>query len=133
VGGQAHQRWRTLTPAALPDRAKRRRIEPTRRAAEAKRGAERAAEQLQAAASVVQALRHGEIPARVDSIRVQREPFDANGERAEAFAPGTRFQKERLWHVEVLFKEPVAGPLVLGDGRFYALGLMKPMPADKLI
>ncbi len=121
------ERWRTITPAALPERAKRRRIEPARRAAEAKRGAERATEQQQAAASVVQALRHAELSVQVDSIRVQREPFDANGERVEVFAPGTRFPKERLWHVEVVFKEPVIGPLVLGDGRYYALGLMQPV------
>jgi CRISPR-associated protein Csb2 len=124
---QAFARWRTITPAALPEPVKRRRIEPTRRTAEAKRGAERASEQQRAAASVVQALRHADVRVQVDSIRVQREPFDAKGERVEAFAPGTRFQKERLWHVEVTFKEPISGPLVLGDGRYYALGLMKPV------
>src|SRR5579871_807384 len=127
VGDEAYPRWRTVTPAALPETAKRRRIEPTRRAAEAKRGAERATEQQRAAVAVVQALRHADVCDRVDSIRVQREPFDANGERVEAFAPGTRFPKERLWHVEVVFTESVPGPLVIGDGRYYALGLMKPV------
>ncbi len=124
---QASARWRTITPAALPEIAKRRRIEPTRRTAEAKRGVERATEQQRAAASVIQALRHAEVRVQVDSIRVQREPFDAKGERVEAFAPGTRFPKERLWHVEVIFKDLVSGPLVIGDGRYYALGLMKPV------
>lgn len=124
---QAYERWRTITAAALPESAKRRRIEPTRRSAEAKRGAERAAEQQQAAVAVVQALRHAEVRVQVHSIRVQRESFDANGERVEAFALGTRFPKERLWHVEVTFKEPVFGPLVIGDGRYYGLGLMKPI------
>ncbi|MBI1918622.1 MAG: type I-U CRISPR-associated protein Cas5/Cas6 [Planctomycetes bacterium] len=127
LDGQEYARWRTITPAALPEIAKRRRIEPTRRTAEAKRGVERATEQQRAAVSVIQALRHAEVRVQIDSIRVQREPFDANGERVEAFAPGTRFQKERLWHVEVIFKEPVSGPLLIGDGRYYALGLMKPV------
>ena len=116
--------WRTVTPAALPDPA--RRIEPTRMVAEAKDGAERAAEQVRAAAAVTQALRHVEVRAQVEAIRVQREPFEAKGERVETFAPGTRFAKERLWHVEITFNAPIAGPLVIGDGRFLGLGVMAP-------
>jgi CRISPR-associated protein Csb2 len=127
LDGQGHAKWRTITPASLPEVARRRRIDPARWVAEAKGGVERAAEQQRAAASVVQALRHAEIRVQLDSIRVQREPFDAGGERVEAFAPGTRFPKERLWHVEVSFREPVRGPLVIGDGRYYALGLMRPV------
>jgi CRISPR-associated protein Csb2 len=125
--GTTSARWRTVTPAALPESAKRRRIEPTRRREEAKRGAERRSEQEQAAGAVVQALRHAEVQGRPTSIRVQREPFEANGERVEAFAPRTRFPKERLWHVEISFEEPISGPLVVGDGRYYGLGLMAPV------
>ena len=120
--------WRTVTPAALPDAAKRRRIEPTRVAAEVKGGAERAAEQMRAAAAVTQALRHAEVRTAVESVRVQREPFEAKGERVESFAPGTRFAKERLWHVEITFNAPIAGPLVIGDGRFLGLGVLAPLP-----
>jgi CRISPR-associated protein Csb2 len=119
-------RWRTVTPAALPEVAKRRRIDPARRGPEGKTGAERGAEQQRAAREVIQALRHAELPTAVEMIRVQREPFEANGERVEAFAPGTRFQKERLWHVEITFNERVPGPLLIGDGRYYGLGLMAP-------
>lgn len=119
--------WRTVTPAALPEPARRRRIDPTRVAAEAKDGVERAAEQARAAAAVAQALRHAEVRTRVGVIRVQREPFDAKGERVEAFAPGTRFAKERLWHVEITFNAPIPGPLVIGDGRFLGLGVMAPV------
>jgi CRISPR-associated protein Csb2 len=120
--------WHTVTPAALPDAAKRRRIEPTRVVAEVKGGAERAAEQARAAAAVNQALRHAEVRTAVESVRVQREPFEAKGERVEAFAPGTRFAKERLWHVEITFNAPIAGPLIIGDGRFLGLGVMAPLP-----
>jgi CRISPR-associated protein Csb2 len=119
--------WRTVTPAALPESAIRRRIDPTRMVAEAKDGAERAAEQARAAAAVTHALRHADVRAHAEAIRVQREPFEARGERVEAFAPGTRFGKERLWHVEIAFNAPIAGPLVIGDGRFLGLGVMAPV------
>ena len=119
--------WRTVIPAALPESAKRRRIEPTRRAAEAKDGAERADEQGRAAVAVAQALRHADVRMRAEVLRVQREPFEANGERVEGFAQGTRFAKERLWHVEIAFSGPVVGPLVIGDGRFVGLGVMAPV------
>ncbi len=119
--------WRTVTPAALPGNAWRRRIEPTRKLDEAKGGDERAAEQRQAAAAVCQALRHAGVRASVESIRVQREPFESAGSRVEPFAEGTRFAKECLWHVEITFGAPVEGPLLLGYGRFCGLGLMAPV------
>lgn len=118
--------WRTVTPAALPEDARRRRIDPARKRDEAKAGRERADEQAQAAAAVCQALRHAGVRTGVEAIRLQREPFDSNGARVEAFAVGTRFAKERLWHVELTFEAPVSGPLVIGDGRFFGLGLMAP-------
>jgi CRISPR-associated protein Csb2 len=127
LGDETFARWRTITPAALPDIAKRRRIEPSRRLAEAKTGEERAAEQQRAASAVIQALRHAEIPIGVEAVRVQREPFEATGERVESFAPSTRFQKERLWHVELVFTEPLHGPLVIGDGRYSGLGILAPI------
>lgn len=127
VGIDNSIKWRSVTPVALPELASRRRIEPLRLASEFKGGAERTAEQTRAAASVVQALRHAEVRAQVATIRLQREPFEAKGERVETFAPGTRFAKERLWHVEILFAEPISGPLVIGDGRYFGLGLMAPV------
>jgi CRISPR-associated protein Csb2 len=123
--------WRTLTPAALPESAKRRRIDPARTNAEAKGGAERADEEARAAAAVVQALRHADVQALPERIHLQREPFEAKGQRAEAFAPQTRFAKERLWHVEITFREPIPGPLVVGDGRFLGLGVMAPVQASQ--
>jgi CRISPR-associated protein Csb2 len=71
-------------------------------------------------------LRHGGVLARVEAVRVQREPFERNGARAEAFVKGTRFAKERLWHTEITFADPVAGPLLIGDGRYLGLGVMAP-------
>ena len=134
----SHRIWRTVTPAALSERATRRRIDPMRlhgelEAArhnrdmpfkEAKAGCERLQEETRAVAAVVDALRHADIPVRASSIRVQREPFDDKGARAEAFAYGTRFAKERLWHVEITLPKPLRGPLVIGDGRYLGLGVM---------
>ncbi len=127
IGSRTSRVWRTITPAALPEPVSRRRIDPSRKTAEAKSGFERASEQKNAAAAIVQALRHAGIRTRAEMIRVQREPFEAKGQRVESFAPGTRFAKERLWHVEVSFNEPLAGPLVIADGRFLGLGVMTPV------
>lgn len=124
--GAAARVFRSVTPVVLPEEGKRRRIEPTRKLAEAKRGLERVVEMSRARAAVVQALRHAGVSAPAESIRLQREPFDGAGSRVEPFAEGTRFEKERLWHVEIAFGVPVEGPLLLGDGRFLGLGLMAP-------
>lgn len=118
--------WRTVTPAALPD-APRHRIAPQRKQVEAKAAKERQVEHSRAIAAVRQALRHAQVHQRVLSVRVQREPFDLRGSRVEEFANGTRFSKHGLWHVEVEFESPVSGPLVIGNGRFLGLGLMRPV------
>ncbi len=88
---------------------------------------ERKQEQGHAAAAVCQALHHAGVRLRPEVIRVQREPFEASGERVETFAEGTRFSKHRLWHVEVEFHDGIPGPLVIGDGRFLGLGIMAPV------
>ena len=123
----SHRAWRTVTPAALPEDARRRRIDPAPKSDDAKAGHERTAEQARAAVAVCQALRHAGVGTGVEAIRVQREPFDANGARVEAFDGGARFAKERLWHVEVTFESTLSGPLVVGDGRFLGLGVMAPV------
>jgi hypothetical protein len=90
-------------------------------------------EQVRAAAAVFQALRHAEVRFRPEFIRIQREPFEANGDRAETFAEGTRFSKHRLWHVEVQFNEGFPGPVVIGDGRFLGLGIMAPVRSEQSV
>jgi CRISPR-associated protein Csb2 len=119
--------WRTVTPATLPERAVRRRIDPHRMYEEAKGGAERALENAAAESAVRQALRHAGINVPAQAIGVQREPFEGKGRRAEAFAKETRFVKERFWHVEVAFAQAIQGPLLIGDGRYVGLGLMAPV------
>lgn len=124
--GKEAATWRTITPAALPESARRRRIEPSRKQEEAKNASERGNEQHQARLAVLTALRQAGLNLAVLDITVQREPFQGHGARAEAFAPDSRFTKERLWHVTLKFTEPVQGPLVLGDGRFLGLGVFAP-------
>ena len=121
--GRPARVFRSMTPVALPG-ASRRRID-----SEAKKKAadERGREERRAAAAVVQALRHAGIQARPSDITVQREPFQRRGVRAELFADGSRFSKHALWHLELRFREVLAGPLVIGDGRFCGLGLMEPV------
>ena len=118
--------WRSITPVVLSDAA-RRRIDPDCRQAEVKAGSEKFAEQVNASFAVAQALRHAGVDARLTSLRVQREPFDLRGTRVEPFADGTRFSKHTLWHVELEFESPVAGALMIGNGRFLGLGVMKPV------
>ena len=108
--------WCTVTPAALP----------VMRTGHGTTGAERAANEMKTAHAVMQALRHVEVSERVESIRVQREPFDRNGTRAEAFAAPRRFAATGLHHVEISFARAVHGPLVIGNGRYLGLGLMAP-------
>lgn len=128
IGASPSKRWRTVTPIALPEASKRRRIEPTRKTLEAKNATERHLEHEAACRALVQAVRHAGIDSQVEEVKLQREPFEAKGRRVEDFAPGTRFQKERLWHAEMTFSDPIAAPVVVGCGRFLGLGLMAPAP-----
>jgi CRISPR-associated protein Csb2 len=123
--------WQSVTPLALPESARRRRIEPGRKKQEAKGGVERTTEETNAVAAVVAALRHAGVSATANAVKVQREPFSARGMRAEPFAPGTRFAKEQLWHVELQLDRSVSGPMLLGDGRYLGLGLMAPVNSEQ--
>jgi CRISPR-associated protein Csb2 len=111
--------WQTVTPAILTPR---RRLEPTTR--ETKDAAERQGEESRAQTAVLQALRQAEMRGAPVQIDVQREPWDKRGKRAECFAEDTRFEKEKAWHVRIVFAQPVAGPIAIGDGRFAGLGVM---------
>lgn len=111
--------WRTVTPAALTVR----RIRRTRNTAA---GIKRLAHEESAAHAVIQALRHAGIKVPTKSIRIQREPLAGNETRAERFACHERFPARCLHHLEITFSQAVAGPLVIGNGRYLGLGLMSP-------
>ncbi len=119
--------WRSITPVVLPESAARRRIDPVRKADEAKPASEKADEESKAAAAVVQALRHAGFENFEATVtRLSRPPLQLQGSKSDLFATGSRFAKERLWHVEIHFSQKVKGPVIIGDGRFYGLGLFAP-------
>jgi CRISPR-associated protein Csb2 len=129
VTSNASRHWQTVTPTAL-NSASRRRIEPDatkRQRKDLKGAAEKRFEQEIAYSAVRHALRLAGIRATVRTVHVQREPFDQRGARVEPFAAYTRFNKHSLWHVDLEFETPVKGPLLIGDGRFLGLGLMRPV------
>lgn len=108
--------WRTVTPIALPVARPHGKI----------KGSERVASERDAVRALAQALRHVGIREKPTRIHVQREPLDAKGQRAEVFGKQTRFGSARLWHAEISFSRPISGPVVVGDGRYLGLGLMRP-------
>jgi len=118
VDDGAYFRWRTVTPMVLPTQPS---IVPRAN------GAVRARREADLVHSVHDALRHAGVSTAVQSVRLQREPFTRGGKRADAFADGTRFAPNRLMHVEIAFKDPVKGPLIVGDGRYLGIGLMAPV------
>ena len=124
--GHGYRRWRSVTPLALP--VKRRRIDPDRQCEDAKGGVERLAETAAAITAAKAALRHaGRARAQIVAARPQKEPFAGKGRRAEDFKRPERFSKHQMWHLDLTLREPVTGPLILGDGRFAGLGLMAPV------
>lgn len=110
--------WRTVTPAVLPATPPRGgKID----------GSARSATAAAAAQAVRQALRHAGTPgAETAQITVRREPWSPKGETAGRFQIPARFAGRGLWHVEIALPRPLAGPLIIGDGRFVGLGLTAP-------
>jgi len=130
VAPMASRHWQTVTPVALP--ARRRRIEPDRskrQPGDEKGAGERRMEHEVAASGIRQALRHAGYETTIHSIRLQREPFTARGQKADDFAAESRFSKHCLWHVSLELNDQVTGPVCIGDGRFLGLGLMRPVIA----
>lgn len=108
----ASRKWRTVTPMVLGEQYGVRGAIP---------------EKLDVA--IADALRYEGVGARPMRVTAQKTPFDKNGERAEIFAveKDARFTDEKLWHVEVTLDRAVRGPLLLGDGRYFGLGLLAPV------
>lgn len=110
--GAECSRWRSVTPVAMPISLAR-----------VRNGVDRSLSEAHCVGAFVNALRHAGVTTPVAGVRLQREPFHAKGAAADAFE-SPRFTG-RLRHVEVVFRSPVRGPLILGDGRFVGLGVMQ--------
>jgi CRISPR-associated protein Csb2 len=105
--------WRSVTPVALPAIS-----------GKGRNGTDRSRSEVQTAVALANALRHAGVAAKLSEVRIQREPFHPKGALADLFEP-SRFAG-RLRHLEVGFDRPIRGPLLIGDGRFVGLGLMRP-------
>jgi len=116
ASGGSSQRWRSVTPVVLPQARARGRLG----------GAARAVDDDRAAVAVANALRHARVKSKIASVRVQVEPFDIRGIRADEFETD-RFDRRRLRHVEIALLGGERGPMLIGDGRWLGLGLMRPM------
>ena len=114
--GHGSHRWQTVTPAVLP----------TAHAGGRVAGGRRCEIERVLALSVRNALRHAGVAARPTEIRIQREPLFERGSSASEFV-SDRFGPARLHHVEIRFAEREFGPLLVGDGRWLSLGLMRPI------
>lgn len=117
-------RWVSATPIALPRHPGR--LGRGTRAARAKAWAS-------AEASVALACDHVGLPEPM-SVEVSLSPFLTGSRPASRFPPfiqsgrAGRSVRRQLLHATVTFEHPVAGPLMLGAGRFVGLGLMRPVP-----
>lgn len=113
------RRWATVTPVAL-DR------NPGDLYAADPRVAERAADAAQA--TVAAACEAIGLPAPQWVVVTPRSIYDA-APPARAFMPFPRKEgalRRVCVHAELAFAEPVAGPLLLGAGRYFGLGLCRP-------
>ncbi len=118
------RRWVSATPIALPKHPGR--LGKGTPAARAK-----AWEQAEEAVRI--ACAHVGLPEPL-TIEVSLNPFITGARNTTSFPafsqkgmngrPPTRRQ---LVHASLIFKDTVAGPLMLGAGRFFGLGLMRPM------
>ncbi|SER20229.1 CRISPR-associated protein Csb2 [Solimonas aquatica] len=120
---QGSREWVSVTPVALDrnpgDLAHR---DPAKRA-EAWRAA---AETIARACSLVGLP----LPEAVTVLPSGTWPGGAKAARFPAFPPGDGKLRRMKVHARIRFAEPVTGPVLLGAGRFYGLGLFKPVTDD---
>ena len=121
---RASRRWISATPIALP-----------RHPGRLGRGstAARAKAWASAESSVALACDHVGLPEPV-SVEVSQSPLIKGARPTRRFPEfnqngrAGRPVRRQLLHASVTFEHPVAGPLLLGSGRFLGLGLMRPVP-----
>lgn len=116
--------WVSVTPIALP----RHPGHLSDRSPERRRRAE-----LEAEAQVSRACAHAGLPAP-ERVVVSRERLLAGVPFARAFPPFVQLDRSRRRgiarvqvHAALTFAQPVRGPLLLGSGRYFGLGLMRPV------
>jgi CRISPR-associated protein Csb2 len=98
------RRWCTVTPVVLPwgDRGKPNRAEK----------------------QFLKAVRHAGFDVDdIAGIELRREPFWRGSEVAGRYFVPKHLRGTATWHVMLEWKRPIAGPLSIGSGRHYGLGL----------
>ena len=119
--------WASATPLALPKH-------PGRLAGGS--AAARARAWKMAEATVAAACVHVGLP-EPSAVEVSLATFLVGGRGVRQFPPFSQNGRDRrpvrrqLVHAALTFDEPVAGPLMLGSGRFLGLGLMRPKPVPE--
>ncbi|MCY4427350.1 MAG: type I-U CRISPR-associated protein Csb2 [Halieaceae bacterium] len=120
-------RWVSVTPIALPRHPGR--LAQGTAAARAKAWA-------RAEASVISACKHVGLP-EPSSVEVSLAPFLAGTHPVRSFPAfshtgrnGKPVQRQMV-HASLTFEERVAGPLMLGAGRFLGMGLMRSAPSAR--
>ena len=126
--------WRSVSPVVLPGH---RPASPKAQVRISSMGAQEARMRADAqrrkdeAVLFERSLKHAGLE-KVPAFRLRREPFGAHQPRADAAwrLPASRDDPQRVWlagrprlHAEIVFDEPQAGPILIGDGRFLGLGL----------
>ena len=127
VWHRPRRHWASATPLALPKH-------PGRLAGGS--AAVRARAWRMAEATVAAACTHVGLP-EPSAVEVSLAAFLVGGRAARQFPPFSqngrdgRPVRRQLVHASLTFEEPVAGPLMLGSGRFLGLGLMRPTPVPE--
>jgi len=100
----ASQTWGSVTPVLLPGRDDR---------------------QIPKAVKLVhKALAQSQMRALVTDIHVQKDPIFPGTATADAYTKVDHLLECPRWHVMVTFSEMVQGPILIGSGRHYGLGLL---------
>lgn len=114
---RASRRWASVSPVALERNPGDLTARDPAKAAEAMRCAEE---------TVSRGCAHVGLP-RPAQVRVMRRSLFPGAPPASAFAPyprrGNGFRRVCV-HVELEFDDPVVGPVVLGVGRYFGVGLL---------
>lgn len=120
---KSSSRWVSATPVALPTHPG-----PLGRGS----AAARAKAWARAEKAVAASCRHVGLPEPLQ-VEVSLDPFIRGARPAGDFPPFRQRSRDgkpvarRLVHAALVFDQPVKGPLVLGAGRFFGLGLMRPI------
>ena len=129
VWNKSSRQWTSATPVALPQHPG----SLTRGAAKTRTKAWARAE-----TAVRLACTHVDLPEPA-AVALSLDPWAAGARKAAHFPPfrqrgrGGRPVRRQLVHVSLTFDHLVRGPLMIGAGRFFGLGLMRPVPERTIL